>query len=150
MKIENTKKIETIHTQAYFRFLHTANYLELTIKEVLQPYKLTHSQYNILRILRGSKHIPLAANEIKDRMIVPSPDVTRLIDRLVKKGLVHRQTCPENRRKVDITIKPKGLELLTTLDPQMHQIVTNCFEEKISNQEAAIFNKILNKILETT
>ena len=78
---------------------------------------LTTSQYNVLRILRGSHPKALTAGEIGERTIARDPDITRLVDRLDARGLVKRTRSDEDRRVVEVKITGKGLELLRTLDP---------------------------------
>jgi len=73
------------------------------------------SQYNILRILRGEGQA-LAIMTIRDRMLDPEPSITRLIDRLAERGLIRRDRCPDDRRRVDCTITQEGLEMLDRLD----------------------------------
>jgi DNA-binding MarR family transcriptional regulator len=77
---------------------------------------LTSSQYNVLRILRGSHPKSLTAGEIGSRTIAREPDITRLVDRLDARGLVHRARSEQDRRVVEIAITGKGLELLRGLD----------------------------------
>lgn len=78
---------------------------------------LTTSQYNVLRILRGSHPTALTAGEIGERTIARDPDITRLVDRLHARGLVKRARGEEDRRVVEVEITGKGLELLRSLDP---------------------------------
>ncbi len=137
---------QKIHATAYFNFLHTANWIELQVKGVLRPHDLTHAQFNILKILNGSHPVPLSANDIKERMIFKNPDVTRLIDRLVKKGFVVRAICADNRRKVDISISQLGMELLDDLFPKVRDAVKNFFEQQITVEEASELNRILDKM----
>lgn len=139
----NTSKEQLL---SYFRLIQTANWIELKLKEELNPYKLTHAQFNVLRILKGSNPRPLSAGEVKQRMIVKSPDLTRLVDRLCKKGYVRRITCEENRRKVDITITKEGLALLEELSPKIKRVSELHFLNKISEEEAISLNQILKKI----
>lgn len=139
----NTQKEQLL---SYFRLIQTANWIELKLKEEFKPYKLTHAQFNVLRILKGSKPRPLSAGEIKQRMIVKSPDLTRLIDRLCKKDYVKRVTCEENRRKVDISITDTGLQLLEELSPKIKAVSEEHFLQKISEEEAKSLNQILKKI----
>jgi DNA-binding MarR family transcriptional regulator len=73
-------------------------------------------QYNVLRILRGASE-PLPTLVIAERMIEQAPGITRLIDRLEAKGLVARESCPTDRRKVHCRITTAGNELLSSLDP---------------------------------
>jgi DNA-binding MarR family transcriptional regulator len=78
---------------------------------------LTTSQYNVLRILRGSHPKWLTAGEIGERTIAREPDITRLVDRLDARGLVKRARSEQDRRVVEVEITAKGLELLRELEP---------------------------------
>ena len=83
---------------------------------------LTNNQYNVLRILRGSHPARLACSEIAERMIARDPDVTRLVDRLSKRGLVSRARGKQDRRVVEVGITATGRELLKTLDPHINRM----------------------------
>ena len=75
------------------------------------------SQYNVLRILRGSHPTALTCGEIGVRTIARDPDVTRLVDRLSARGLVTRAHSQKDRRVVEVSITAQGLDLLRELDP---------------------------------
>jgi len=120
--------------------------LESSIKKALKPFGLTHGQYNILRILRGRKGEPISAKDIKSRMIVRNPDITRLIDRLEKKSLVIRQMDRLNRRKVEIFLSKNGEELLLSVDLIMHESIHYFFKDVISDNESLEAAKVLQKI----
>lgn len=83
---------------------------------------LTNNQYNVLRILRGSHPTRLACSQIADRMITRDPDVTRLVDRLSRRGLVTRVRGRQDRRVVEVGITEKGLEVLRGLDPHVDRM----------------------------
>jgi DNA-binding MarR family transcriptional regulator len=83
---------------------------------------LTTSQYNVLRILRGSHPKSLTAGEIGERTIAREPDITRLVDRVVSRGLVKRARSERDRRVVEVEITGKGLELLRGLDPHSQRM----------------------------
>ena len=83
---------------------------------------LTNNQYNVLRILRGSHPTRLACSEIADRMIARDPDVTRLVDRLSRRGLVSRVRGRQDRRVVEVGITDKGREVLRSLDPHINRM----------------------------
>jgi DNA-binding MarR family transcriptional regulator len=83
---------------------------------------LTNNQYNVLRILRGSHPSRLACSEIADRMIARDPDITRLIDRLSRRGLVARVRGRKDRRVVEVAITDKGREVLRSLDPHNNRV----------------------------
>ena len=83
---------------------------------------LTNNQLNVLRILRGSHPARLACSEIAERMIARDPDITRLVDRLTRRGLVARLRSRQDRRVVEVAITGKGRELLRTLDPHVSRM----------------------------
>ena len=101
--------------------------IRIVASRILEPWgqflkaqaDLSNSQYNALRILRGTHPGRLPSSEIGSRMIARDPDVTRLVDGLVKRGLVDRQRSETDRRVVEVGISPKGLALLATLDPHV-------------------------------
>ena len=138
----------SIQTSAYFNLLKTGSWIEERMKEILKPFELTHAQLNALYILMENDPSPLSASELKNEILVSNPDVTRLLDRLVKKGYVIREACPENRRKIDISLTGSGRELFREADGAARQAVGNFFEDKITVKEATELRKILRKIRE--
>ncbi len=142
----NKEKSLKFHGAAYFNLLKTANSLDVAFKKILDQYKLTHQQYNILRILKGSFPEPLSANDIKKRMIFNNSDVTRLMDRLALKDYIKRETCSANRRKIDILITQNGMELLDEIAPAAQEFISTYFKNKITKEEAKELYRILIKI----
>jgi len=102
---------ENIHAKAYFQIIRVSSHIENAIKIAIKELGLTHIQLNILAILYKNENASLGLIDIKKQLTVLSPDLSRMIDRLVTKGLVHRKTCPENRRKIDLIITKKGISL---------------------------------------
>jgi DNA-binding MarR family transcriptional regulator len=104
--------------------------LRIAAARVVEPWEqflkanaeLTPNQYNVLRILRGSHPSRLACSEIADRMIARDPDVTRLIDRMDRRGLVTRVRGRQDRRVVEVAITDKGREILRSLDPHVNRM----------------------------
>lgn len=124
--------------------LYTQNVINDKFSEVLKPYDLSGEQYNVLRILRGQKGCPANMCVIQERMIAKNSNTTRLIDKLLLKELVTREVCPENRRKIEVQITPKGLELLQELDPKVldHEKI---FAANLSQEEIVQLNTLLEK-----
>jgi DNA-binding MarR family transcriptional regulator len=91
---------------------------------------------------------PVSASELKNKILVSNPDVTRLLDRLVKKGYVLRETCPENRRKIDISLTDSGRELFIKAHLAAKFSIGSFFEEQITEEEAKELRRILHKIRE--
>jgi len=138
----------TIHAIAYFNLLKTGSWIEERVKEALKSFNLTHAQLNALHILLDRNPEPVSVNELKKKILVSNPDVTRLLDRLVKKGYIVRETCPENRRKIDILLTDSGKEVAVTAHHSAKNAVNNFFEDKISEEEAKELRRILHKMRE--
>ncbi|HWG18560.1 MAG TPA: MarR family transcriptional regulator [Acidobacteriaceae bacterium] len=100
---------------AFLELLRTADQLSRRLAGVLKDEDLSSNQYNVLRILRGSPD-GLACGEIGDRMITRDPDITRLLDRLERRGLIERWRDERDRRVVMGKIAPEGLKLLSRMD----------------------------------
>jgi DNA-binding MarR family transcriptional regulator len=96
--------------------LRTANLVERHYNHLLEPHELTFQQFNVLSILRGARPGGHPVQEIANRMIAISPGVTRLIDKLVRRGLVSRVPGSEDRRQVICRITPAGLQILKRVD----------------------------------
>jgi DNA-binding MarR family transcriptional regulator len=138
--------MKSIHALAYFNLLKTVSWLEEIIKKALKPFNLTHAQLNALYILYENAPGPVSANELKERILVSNPDVTRLLDRLVVKGYVQRETCPDNRRKIDISLTEPGRKLFLEAHLAAKEAMGNFFEKQISEDEAKELRQILHKI----
>ena len=107
--------------QAVVGLLRTADAIKRSLAGVIEPHGITPQQYNVLRILRGAAPDGLPTLTIGERMVEQTPGVTRLIDRLERKGLVERIPCPKDRRRVFCQITPKGLDLLEQLDEPVNR-----------------------------
>jgi DNA-binding MarR family transcriptional regulator len=113
------------------------------IGKILSEEGVTQQQYNILRILRGSA-TPLSTLKIRERMLDKMSDTSRIVDRLIAKELVVKNTCEKDKRLVDITLSPKGLDLVDQLDQFNDRI--DALLKGINASEAATMNQILDKI----
>jgi DNA-binding MarR family transcriptional regulator len=107
--------------QATLGLLRTADAVKRSLAQVIEPHGITPQQYNVLRILRGAGADGIPTLTIGERMIEQTPGVTRLVDRLERKGLVVRVPCPKDRRRVFCKISPKGLDLLQELDDSINR-----------------------------
>jgi DNA-binding MarR family transcriptional regulator len=115
-EIKQSKPFPTLEEEAALNVQRTANVLSQGLTELLKQHDLTGTQYNVLRILRGAGEKGLTAGDIGDRMITRDPDVTRLLDRLEKRGLVERWRCTHDRRVVWTRITRAGLDVIGPLD----------------------------------
>jgi DNA-binding MarR family transcriptional regulator len=123
--------------------LFTANWLNEHIGKILSDEGVTQQQYNILRILRGST-TPLSTLKIRERMLDKMSDTSRIVDRLIAKELVVKNTCEKDKRLVDITLSPKGISLVDQLDQYNDRI--DALLKGINESEAQMMNQILDKI----
>lgn len=103
--------------ESFVSLLFTGNHILQRIEEACEAHGITHTQYNVLRILRGVHPEGHPRCEIAERLITRAPDVTRLLDRLEQQKLIVRSWSKENRRHSIARITPKGLALLLTIDP---------------------------------
>jgi DNA-binding MarR family transcriptional regulator len=115
-EIQQNRPFQSRSHEASLGLLKTVDVLRAHLSRVLEPYGVTDQQYNVLRILRGAGAAGLPTLEIADRMIERAPGITRLIDRLEKKGLVSRKRCLTDRRQVFCILAPAGARLLARMD----------------------------------
>lgn len=107
---------------AFVGLLVASEKLNGELDAVCAPHGLTHAQYNVLRILRGAHPEGLPRFEIANRLIRRAPDVTRLLDRLVRQGYIERGWSPQNRRLSVARVTAKGLKVLDAIEPQLVQL----------------------------
>jgi DNA-binding MarR family transcriptional regulator len=115
-EIQQTKPFNSLEDEALVSLQRTADQLHWRLSEMLKAYGLSPTQYNALRILRGARDEGRACSEIAERMINRDPDITRLVDRLERRGLVARSREGRDRRVITTRITPAGLDLLESLD----------------------------------
>ena len=112
--------------EVYLNLERTTDCLRRSVEELFRPYDLSGTQYNVLRILRGAKlheHMEsLPCGEIGQRMVTRDPDITRLLDRLEKRGFITRARQTDDRRVVKVQITDAGMELLSKLDEPLVQL----------------------------
>jgi DNA-binding MarR family transcriptional regulator len=113
--------------ETFLDLLRTAAVLERALARLFRPVGITWTQYDALRILRGSHPEALACSEVGERMVTAVPDVTRLLDRLEGRGWVERRRAAEDRRVVLVAITGAGLGLLERLDPQVARWIERRF-----------------------
>jgi len=132
------------YQRASVNIAYTYCWLMEKVKAFLLPVDITMQQFNILRILRGSHPKPLSTLQIRERMIDKMSDTSRIVDRLIAKGLVKKAVSGKDRRLVDVVITVKGRNLLKKLDLRQDEL--DGILKNISQEEAANLSKILDKI----
>ncbi|NME67386.1 MarR family winged helix-turn-helix transcriptional regulator [Flammeovirga aprica] len=138
-----------MHSKKYFKAIHqiivTGHWITDQVGKDLKEYGITEPQFNVLRILKGQKGAPITVQEIQERMVQRSSNVTRIVDKLLDKKLVNRQECPTNRRKMDITITDKGLEELEKLDAKVGDFHQQ-FQGNLSEEELETLATLIKKL----
>jgi len=117
-----------IEERIFLALLKTADALGLEAEQLVRTVNLTATQYNVLRILRGAGPDGLACRGIGERMITHDPDITRLLDRMEKRGLIIRERQTDDRRVVKTRITPQGLALIKPLDQPMRDLHKKQFQ----------------------
>ncbi|MFL5788175.1 MAG: MarR family winged helix-turn-helix transcriptional regulator [Flavisolibacter sp.] len=130
--------------KAMINLLYTYGWIIERIKSYLAKEDITHQQYNILRILRGSHPKPLSTLQIRERMLDKMSDTSRIVDRLVAKQLVKKATCPNDKRLVDVTITEKGQKLLKKLESEADPVAE--IMGKLTEKEAENLSLLLDKL----
>jgi DNA-binding MarR family transcriptional regulator len=124
--------------------IYTLSWMRERMRHFLEAEDLTEQQFNILRILRGSYPHPLSTLQIRERMLEKMSDTSRIVDRLVMKGLVKKVTCKEDRRLVDVVITDKGRKTLEKMDA--HQDELDAILNNLSEKEAGTLSDLLDKL----
>jgi DNA-binding MarR family transcriptional regulator len=137
------RKFNSEFQKVMVNLIYTHNWMMERMKQFFEQADLTPQQFNILRILRGAGQ-PLSTLQIRQRMLDKMSDTSRIVDRLIKKGLTKKVICKSDRRLVDVTISEKGLKLLEKLDemqPELDKII-----QSLNDSEARDLNNLLDKI----
>jgi DNA-binding MarR family transcriptional regulator len=140
-----SRPITNPHMRAFLNLMVTGAWLQGRMNSMLKPYGITEPQYNVLRILRGQHGAAMNLYEIGDRMVYPTSNVSRIVDKLLTKEYVVRQTCEGNRRRVDISITDAGLGLLDDLQPVFDESFQE-FVSKLSVTEAIRLSEALEAL----
>lgn len=139
-------KFRNVHQKAAINLIYTVGWMRDKTKCFFETEDITPQQFNILRILRGSFPQPLSTLQIREKMIEKMSDTSRIVDRLITKGLVKKITCKSDRRLVDVIITDKGKKLLEKLDAKQDEI--DGVLGNLSEKDANILSNLLDKIRE--
>jgi DNA-binding MarR family transcriptional regulator len=140
-------RFESASQEAVVSLLAAGGSVLQRMNDLLREHGITHDQYNILRILRGVHPAGHPRYAIAERLVSRAPDVTRLLDRLVRQGLVARGWSPENRRHSIATITNAGLTLLATVDPVLHALQKR-LTAGLRDDELVAFARICDRMAE--
>lgn len=137
-------KFRNAHQKAAINLIYTLSWMRDKTRCIFDAEDITSQQFNILRILRGSFPQPLSTLQIRERMLEKMSDTSRIVDRLISKGLVKKVTCKTDRRLVDVIITDKGKKLLERLDEKQDQI--DGVLGNLSEKDANILSDLLDQI----
>ncbi|HEV3029762.1 MAG TPA: MarR family transcriptional regulator [Planctomycetota bacterium] len=127
-EIKQAKRFVRPAQEAAVALLRTADVLRARIEAALLPHGISPEQYNVLRILRGAPDQRLPTLEIASRMIARSPNITRLIDKLVRKELVSRCDHERDRRIVVVKLTSEGLDFVNAVTATVDDTDAGAFE----------------------
>jgi len=135
-----------LEDRIFVTLLKVADIFALESEQFLKSVGLTGAQYNVLRILRGAEPEGLPCRGIGDRMISHDPDITRLLDRMEKRGLITRERQTDDRRVVKTRITPEGLAILKPLDEPVHALHRQQFQHMPASRLKAL-GELLDEVL---
>jgi DNA-binding MarR family transcriptional regulator len=126
--------------------LRAGQIIDHKVSDAIKEFGVTHIQFNILRILEHRMPEKLSLGDIADGLLFRTSDVSRLIDRLVKNGLVKRTICPENRRKLELEITEKGLEVIRLSVPSIDNALDGFYRDQFSVKEREQLINMMKRI----
>jgi DNA-binding MarR family transcriptional regulator len=139
----NQKSFRNEYQKGIINLIYTYNWMNEKMKKVFDKEDITGQQYNILRILRGAGK-PISTLQIRERMLDKMSDTSRIVDRLVLKGLSKKTVCKDDKRLVDVSISTKGKTLLEKID--LYEKDMDAILGSLTDAEAKNLNKLLDKI----
>ena len=147
-ELKQTRPFTSKAQEATVALLRTTDLVKRRLAAVVGQQDITLQQYNVLRILRGAQGEPLSALEIGDRLIEETPGVSRLLDRLVAKGLVRRDRSSTDRRRLECFITGRGLDVLAQLDDEVSRADAAALDG-LTAREVATLNELLARVRAT-
>jgi len=139
------QKFSGVEQEGLLNLFIASNYLHSKLEIVCSEFNITLAQFNVLRILKGAHPAGYPRHEIIRRMVEPAPDVTRLIDRLVKDGFVERYNTKEDRRLSLARITKKGINHLSKINPEVDKFISD-YSSSLSKSEKEILSNLLEKL----
>ena len=136
-------KFRSVYQKAALNLIYTASWLVGKQQGFFKQFGITPSQFNILRILRGQHPNKISGAEIKSRMLDRNSDIPRLLDRLLKKKLISKSPCANDKRAADIIITPDGLDMLGQIDSHLDESEKTNIH--LTKEEALQLSQLLDK-----
>jgi len=141
--IQQTKFKDNYH-KAMVNLFYTSNYFRDSHLKIFVKYDIQGQHFNILRILKGKHPEPVSPGYIKEVMLDKGRDLTRLMDKLVKMGWVNRMVCPENKRKMNISLTESGIEMVTKISDEVTEMDGSL--KTLSEGDYALLSSLLDKM----
>jgi MarR family multiple gene transcriptional regulator MgrA len=143
-EIHQLKPFRNNYHKASVNLIFTGKWMIQFHSDIFRQYNLTIQQYNILRILRGRFPLATTIKMIRDRMLDRLSDTSRIVELLRKKKLADRNICDKDRRKMDVIITQKGLDILKEMDKENERMDKKLYT--LSEQEIVQLNALLDKL----
>jgi DNA-binding MarR family transcriptional regulator len=144
-QVINQEKFSSTTHKCILNIFYTSNYFRDIHTRIFKQYNIQSQHYNILRILKGKHPNPVQIGYIKEVMLDKGCDLTRLLDKLEKMALIIRCVEPTNKRKVNVSLTPKAIELLSAMKEPMETINKN-FEHRLNDEELTQLSNLLDKL----
>ena len=138
-------KFTSLEHKTALNLYYTQAQLQNFSSGLLRPYGISVQQFNILRILRGQKGKAVGVSDISERMIDKMSNTSRLVEKLRLKNLIERRECPNDRRKAEITLTAKGLQLINEASNNVDKLLMERFQ-CLDEKEQVTLNRLLNKL----
>jgi DNA-binding MarR family transcriptional regulator len=142
-EIRQSRPPGSVEEEVYLNIARTFEVVQQKVTDFLRPYELSPTQYNVLRILRGAGREGVTCSQAAERMLNHDPDMTRLLDRLERRGLVARERSTQDRRVVMTRITDKGMKLLGSIDQPIER-----FQKQTLRKVGAARLRVLIDLLE--
>ena len=151
-EIRQSKPFERPEHELGVVILRTGDVLHHSIDRALAPWGLSNEQYNALRILRGAGESGHPTLEISRRLISRSPNITRLLDKLIEKGFAQRRRDSEDRRQAVIYITAQGAKLTAECDKAIDAVLKKlcCLSQAEMKLVVGLFDRVREAVAVTT
>jgi DNA-binding MarR family transcriptional regulator len=147
-ELKQTRPFASKAQEVTIALLRTTDVVRRRLARLIEKEGITLQQYNVLRILRGAKGHPLSALEITDRLIEETPGVSRLLDRLVAKGLIRRERSVQDRRMLECSLTDRGVQILSRLEEPVNRADADALHA-LTSRELATLDNLLSRIRHT-
>lgn len=137
--------MDKIYLRAMLQIITTGHWLTDSVTRELKEFDSTEPQFNVLRVLNAKPETPCSVQEIQKGMVQKSSNVTRIVDKLLKKGFVQRQQNEQNRRKVDITITSDGQKFLAQLEKKVFAFHAP-LQKNLTPEECVTLTHLIKKL----